>query len=608
MVLPQLDKPVRRRVERRPDQTAGVRLAFDFGEPPPISVADAIRSEAALAKHNPIAGIVPVHGASVNGVTVRVDLGHIGPRARTLVDVLAACRLRGTPLPPALGMGITYRVAEIVGALHTAYADGAPRVHGHLHAGAVLLDGDGSVRLLGPGLPHLDAMLPPPPGGADFVMPAPEVGRAEPASIATDVYGLATITCQVLADTNGPVTRPLALLSDASPAMRDVLTGALDPDPQARYASVPALLEALIPADTSTAHGAITPDALRGLLEALHGLGPTAGPACLADAPQEPGDVLGPETLPEGQELLRPSGILGEDDDRTEIGPPRPPSAAPVPAPRGASTTPDPEPRRASEPRRSSGWAGVLGEPVPRAPSVVAEEISGEPPTDDSSIAQLTPATPIVMAATARPDALLEPNTLDAALRLIDPATPKLYADVIPTARSIGSVVGAGVLMLLTVAALGWAVRDRPGEAPTRERVERVEIHGDVDAGVRVKPNRKPRRHPLVQTPVSEASLARAEAAATAQAAEAAAKAAAVKPMRLLSVMSKPSGASVELNGGYIGRTPLVMKHEISGHEPVSLRVLADGYEPWTQSVQVDPSKGTLTVRAELKPKRTEYR
>ncbi len=603
-----MDKPISRRIERRPDADQGVRLAFDFGEPLPMDVADSLRAEATLARHNPVLGLLEVHGASVNGVTVRVDVGKIDARARTLVDLLAACRVSGDPLSAELAVGIVLRAAEIVGGLHASTADGKARVHGHLHAGAVLLDGDGSVRVIGPGLPYLNALLPPPSSGADFVMPAPEHGRGEPPTTATDIYGLATILCQALADTNGPVTRPLALLSDVSPDLRGVLSRALDADPAKRHPTVAAFVSDLTAADTTGATGAVMPEPLRMALEFRRGLAPLEGPGCLADSAPRRGDNLGPETLILA-DAIKPSEILGAgEDDKTNVDEPRRP-------PPDADTTPD-EP--SPPPRTDSGWAGVLGEPVPRAPSVVAEEEASAP----TPVAN-TPATPVVgppaqpLPDIAAVDTIAGPTATG--IRIIESGGLSLYRDN-STSRSIGAVVGVGLTLAALVFGLNWLTERTPDPV---EPVRRILVTGDMDAGLRVKPNRRlrPSRRrtlpddvavaeapPPTPPPATPPPPTPTPTPATPPPPPKEPEPPKVTPMRLLSVMSKPSGASVELDGGYIGKTPLVLKHELANNQVVQLRVLADGYQPWSQQLKVDPAKGALNVRAELVAKRTVIR
>ena len=72
------------------------------------------------------------------------------------------------------------------------------------------------------------------------------------------------------------------------------------------------------------------------------------------------------------------------------------------------------------------------------------------------------------------------------------------------------------------------------------------------------------------------------------------------KPVRLLSVISTPSGATVEMDGGYIGQTPLVMKHDFKMRY-YQLTVLKEGYARWETRVRPNPDLGTINVMAILK-------
>lgn len=69
--------------------------------------------------------------------------------------------------------------------------------------------------------------------------------------------------------------------------------------------------------------------------------------------------------------------------------------------------------------------------------------------------------------------------------------------------------------------------------------------------------------------------------------------------MSLISVVSQPSGASVEIDGGFVGTTPLVLPHALEDRE-YRVKVLKDGYAPWEQKVRPDPEKGSMSVMATL--------
>lgn len=67
----------------------------------------------------------------------------------------------------------------------------------------------------------------------------------------------------------------------------------------------------------------------------------------------------------------------------------------------------------------------------------------------------------------------------------------------------------------------------------------------------------------------------------------------------MLTVMSRPLGATVELDDGYVGKTPLVLKHPLNRND-YKVTVMLDGYKKWTQQAYVDKVTGTLNVMAVL--------
>jgi hypothetical protein len=74
------------------------------------------------------------------------------------------------------------------------------------------------------------------------------------------------------------------------------------------------------------------------------------------------------------------------------------------------------------------------------------------------------------------------------------------------------------------------------------------------------------------------------------------------RALELLSVTSQPSGAAVEVDGGYVGKTPLVLRHSFE-RRAHRLRVLAEGHLPWERLVEPDPRLGTISVTAILEPR-----
>lgn len=67
----------------------------------------------------------------------------------------------------------------------------------------------------------------------------------------------------------------------------------------------------------------------------------------------------------------------------------------------------------------------------------------------------------------------------------------------------------------------------------------------------------------------------------------------------IVTVMSRPLGATVEIDGSYFGKTPLVRKERLTNRS-YQITVLLDGYKPWTEKAFVDPANGAINVMAVL--------
>lgn len=150
---------------------------------------------------------------------------HLGP------SLEQALRRWGAP-PPAQGLRLALRCAQLVGSIHERGGlAGQPDARAWLWSGGR------------PMLPDPGAPLPP-------RIQAPEVILGEPPGAAADVYALALLAGQILAG-EGPEWPPLVLRlerapcwpasSHLPPTVASVLTSCLDPDPQGR----PLLVELL---------------------------------------------------------------------------------------------------------------------------------------------------------------------------------------------------------------------------------------------------------------------------------------------------------------------------------------------------------------------------
>jgi hypothetical protein len=66
-------------------------------------------------------------------------------------------------------------------------------------------------------------------------------------------------------------------------------------------------------------------------------------------------------------------------------------------------------------------------------------------------------------------------------------------------------------------------------------------------------------------------------------------------------VISQPSGATVEIDGGVLGTTPLVLRRALDARS-YRVEVSKDGFRTWTRTVSVDAENGSLSVVADLEP------
>ena len=204
------------------------------------------------------------------------------------------------------------------------------------------------------------------------------------------------------------------------------------------------------------------------------------------------------------------------------------------------------------------GWAEVVGDleppragplgtsltPGPRArPSL---EAPGEPP-------QARPPLPLPFS----PQALLQ--ELEA-----PPPAPPAQAGLHPKSRRAAWTVAGGALVLGAAIALGQATQ-APPEAPR--------ARPDPRGAPRARPAPAPAPEPSPPTPVAP-------------------------PM--LSVLSVPSGALVQVGAVILGRTPLVVPAPAGGRLEVTL--ILDGHRRWSRQVRPD-SAGHYTVHAELQPR-----
>ena len=136
------------------------------------------------------------------------------------------------------------RVIEQLG-LALAHAHRAGMVHGDLHPGNILFDGEGNGYLADFGLASFlsGGSSTPPESFA-----APEQLRGEPPDAASDVYSFGRLAFLLLAGTNpgtGPLPPIATIRSDVPGAVNGVLRRSTDPDPSHRYGGASEFLDDL---------------------------------------------------------------------------------------------------------------------------------------------------------------------------------------------------------------------------------------------------------------------------------------------------------------------------------------------------------------------------
>ncbi len=67
----------------------------------------------------------------------------------------------------------------------------------------------------------------------------------------------------------------------------------------------------------------------------------------------------------------------------------------------------------------------------------------------------------------------------------------------------------------------------------------------------------------------------------------------------MVTIMSRPLGATVEIDGSYFGKTPIVRSEQLT-KRTYEVTVLLDGYKTWAQKVIIDPASASINVMAVL--------
>lgn len=584
----------------------GVRLRIELSAPLPGPTRAALAEEVAVLAAHPIEGLVAPRAVDVEALAVVFELDPIHPGAVRLSDLLEGLRREpaARPLGDGLAAALTATAAQLAHKIHIAPGlRGSPRVHGACHPGALVLTPMGTVALLGTGLPTIDGLMMPQDPGREARHTAPERAADGPLDPRNDVFGLGVLYLTLLAGrTPWPDARPedhLAALAagrlenpgiaipDPRPSLVELLRRAMAPSVGARYATALAFGQAISNELKASRRPRGDADALRALLEAsvpasaprgahlLTGGAPPSRPVTVPkDTPTRPAppshDALVEASRAPGELGLGAwSHVLGEASETAPAEPSPPAAPAPAAAPTRGSGLPLPP---APGPSGSSGKSAL---PLPGAPE----------PGESGPTAPTLPAPPSPsLGGASAIEALYDDDVPSAEGKPSPKRAPRVSAT---SDEDQGSVKGTLVLGAVLLAGVGviWGASKLGADDPE------MPVAPDAALGVVAGPAAADAGAPPPAVP--DAGHAHAARALDASAPK-------LKPLGFLTVFSTPTGATVQLDGGFVGSTPLVLKHDFDDSQVYELTVLHDGYKPWTKAVRPEPGKKSISVKAIL--------
>lgn len=486
-------------------------------------------------------------------LSAELQLDPFDARALRLDHIGQGLARAGSPFGSPVSALIAGAVASRLRHLH---AEG--RAHGDLALQHVLVGPGGGVALVAAGLPMLRVLMAPAEAlVARLRRRAPECILGEASSPRSDVFALGALYYELLAgrpyraDTSAAAVRSAArarltaelpgALPDPRTGLVELLRACLDPNPEARPRNSQAFLQRL-KSELATAQVSLAErSTLASLLEEYVDDRSPRGPAALSQAPGS-----APATAPPAATASGWAAVLGETPEpegeaERETAPP--PGAA------AAVESLLPSPAQPADPTASDG--GRLSVPLPEAPAATVTPVA----LSDSPLASPV-GTPASLDDLAAPRPRQAP-TLDAATKI----PPRAIA------------LGLGAMLLVGGAIYGLAYLRSPGAS-----VADVPDAGPAFGGPPPPPTPKDAGIFGMQRPV------RPDAGAT------------LKSLGLVSIMSNPSGAEVLIDGGYVGKTPLVLKHPVRRGQAYAVELEAEGYEPWSQSVRAKSTSISLVV------------
>lgn len=592
-------------------------VVLELTENPPQSVLDAIVHAGHQAAGSPIGGVIGPRYVEVGDKKITLLLDPVSNRAIRLDTLLAAGRHAKKRIGSSMAASIAITVANLLDQIHEAPGfEGEPRLHGEVHKGAVLLSPGGSVALLGPGIAPINAvLLPPLTEDVDrYRLLCPEAARGEPLDRRADVYSTAVLYYELLSGRPYLERETAALICQRAiegrppqlpaeierkrPGLARLFERALAPNKDDRFPTAAALGDAIYDEIESSGRKVAGASELAALIQQTVPEDVGRGPTALLRADHDRKAI--DEALDSSQSL--PPVTIPADTPTRRV----------TPAEAGTGTSPPPA---------LNDWGSVLSQEVtgvnkvPEIAAAVAADLAGTPhdaPTRPSpSAPQLSMPTPAAQGSTSKSDLPLPSDigsgptrgaapSIDAApFAALDsddePATeagkparpPKRTAK--PVAIDDGSskwvvptIIGVVVIGLIgIIASVIWGGDDDP-EPRRPDPIATVSVDASVAPAATRDGGTVTKAPPPPPPPTAPPPKATA--------------------VGYLSVMSTPSGASVELDGGYVGKTPLVLRHDFD-QRYYRVTILADGHEPWERNVRPDMETKSINVIATLAPK-----
>ncbi len=609
------ERVVDRRLERRRrlgDSAVVPVLTVRYEPPLSDASCEALRDEQDEMHKTSWVGSVRIESSVVRPEAIELTLA---PLTGDHVPLETLRRHARVGLSPELAVSFIVDVATAM--------SGAP--HGGLHPRRVVVLADGEVKLVGTHTRGLSRVLAPALTCAEReAWTAPEVRWGDVPDASSDVFALGLLLFYLLTDDLDPNTLVRrARTAGHEPTipfdLAQVIIRAVGQDPSMRYPDALAFGQAVTACLMPARDREVIVDALRFIIDAGRG-GLAAMLGAVEYAPEVQEDEAAFSPIEDGPALDSFDAL--DDAEAAAVVEPEPIESRSI----AISVAPVAGFERASEPERIT-----LAPPVALdGPRVITEKsnvpsIESRPVVERSLPLPVREPAPLISRAApsapaphdytsapeldeAPPPPSLPPPPVEAdAFDLDVPWTPTHLPEVeVPEPkkrRRAPRFALAGVVAGLALAVgVGWTFA--PSDDAAERAMSKVARRGEAAAEApRVEleaPAVDEPPAPEGEVPVAPASDAPAPApeADVQVADEAVVTPEPAKPLDLVTIMSRPSGATVFIDGRIAGRTPLVMKRELHPRD-YAISVRLTNHRAWERTVRPD-DKGAISVVAEL--------